>query len=76
LSKVAPDYVHWQGFYEVAKHFYTKFVPLVRELSPAVAEELLSQETHRWVEQGMTKEEIAKMVEFYEREMQGKRGGG
>jgi hypothetical protein len=76
LSKVAPDYVHWQGFYEVAKHFYTKFVPLVRELSPAVADELLSQETHRWVEQGMTKEEIARMLEFYDREMQGKRGGG
>jgi hypothetical protein len=76
LSKVAPDYVHWQGFYEVAKHFYTKFLPLVRELSPAVANDLLTQETHRWVRQGMTKEEIARMLEFYDREMQGKRGGG
>lgn len=76
LSKVAPDYVHWQGFYEVAKSFYTKFLPMVRELSPEVAKDLLAQETHRWVEQGMTKEEIAQMLEFYDKEMQGKRGGG
>jgi hypothetical protein len=41
-----------------------------------VAKELLGQETHRWIEKGMTKEEIARMLEFYEKEMQGKRGGG
>lgn len=76
LSKMAPDYVHWQGFYEVAKHFYTAFLPKVRELSPEVAKDLLAQETHRWVEKGMAKEEIAQMLEFYEKEMQGKRGGG
>ena len=76
LSKVAPDFVHWQGFYEVAKSFYTKFLPLVRELSPEVAEEMLRHEGHKWVKKGLTKEEIAEMVEFYNKEMQGKRGGG
>ncbi|WP_447973006.1 multiheme c-type cytochrome [Nitrospira sp. Kam-Ns4a] len=75
LSKVAADFVHWQGFYEVAKSFYTKFLPLVRELSPEVADELLSKEGHEWVKHGMSKEEIAQMIEFYEKEMQGKRGG-
>ncbi|TKB74742.1 MAG: cytochrome C552 [Nitrospira sp.] len=75
LTKVAPDFVHWQGFYEVAKHFYIKFLPLVRELSPEVAKDLLAQESHRWIEKGMTKEEIAQMIEFYEKEMQGQRGG-
>ena len=75
LSKMAPDYVHWQGFYEVAKSFYTKFLPLVRELSPEVAEEMLRSESHKWIEKGMTKEEIAQMLEFYNKEMQGKRGG-
>jgi hypothetical protein len=60
----------------VAKHFYTKFLPMVRKLSPEVAKELVSQESHKWVEKGMTKEEIAKMIEFYDKEMQGKRGGG
>ncbi len=24
---MAPDYTHWHGLYEVAKHWYTKFVP-------------------------------------------------
>jgi len=76
LSKIAPDYVHWQGFYEVAKTFYTKFLPLVRELSPQVAETMLRHESHRWIEKGMTKDEIAQMLEFYDKEMQGKRGGG
>ncbi len=75
LTKVAADFVHWQGFYEVAKSFYTKFLPLVRELSPEVAKEMMNMEGHRWVEKGMSKEEIAEMVEFYEKEMQGKRGG-
>ncbi len=76
LSKMAPDFVHWQGFYEVAKHFYTKFLPQVRALSPPVAKDLLQQETHRWIDKGLTKEEIAQMLEFYDKEMQGKRGGG
>jgi hypothetical protein len=49
---------------------------MVRELSPDVAKELVAQESHKWVEKGMTKEEIAKMIEFYDKEMQGKRGGG
>jgi hydroxylamine dehydrogenase len=75
LTKVAADFVHWQGFYEVAKSFYTKFLPLVRELSPEVAKEMMNMEGHKWVEKGMSKEEIAEMVEFYEKEMQGKRGG-
>lgn len=75
LSKMAPDFVHWQGFYEVAKHFYTKFLPMVRELSPEVARELTAQESHKWVQQGMSKDEIAQMIQFYEKEMQGKRGG-
>jgi hypothetical protein len=49
---------------------------LVRELSPQVAEEMLRKEGHRWIEKGLTQEEIAEMVQFYEKEMQGKRGGG
>jgi hypothetical protein len=34
-SMMGPDYAHWHGTYEVAKHFYTEYVPelerLVRE---------------------------------------------
>lgn len=32
VSMFAPDYAHWHGSYEVAKHFYSKYVPELREL--------------------------------------------
>ncbi|MEW6253760.1 MAG: multiheme c-type cytochrome, partial [Planctomycetota bacterium] len=31
-SMMGPDYTHWHGTYEVAKHFYSKFVPELEEL--------------------------------------------
>jgi hypothetical protein len=31
-SMMAPDYTHWHGLYEVAKHWYTKFIPELREI--------------------------------------------
>ncbi len=31
-SMMGPDYTHWHGTYEVAKHFYTKYIPELREL--------------------------------------------
>ncbi len=31
-SMMAPDYTHWHGMYEVAQHFYTKFVPELEHL--------------------------------------------
>jgi len=31
-SMMGPDYTHWHGTYEVAKHFYTEFVPELEEL--------------------------------------------
>jgi len=34
-SMMAPDYTHWHGLYEVAKHWYTKFVPELREIAEA-----------------------------------------
>jgi hypothetical protein len=32
VSMMAPDYTHWHGLYEVAKHFYSKFIPELREI--------------------------------------------
>jgi hypothetical protein len=29
---MAPDYTHWHGLYEVAKHWYSKFIPELREI--------------------------------------------
>ena len=31
-SMMGPDYTHWHGTYEVAKHFYTKMIPEIEHL--------------------------------------------
>jgi len=31
-SMMGPDYTHWHGTYEVAKHFYSEFIPELEEL--------------------------------------------
>lgn len=31
-SMMGPDYTHWHGTYEIAKHFYTKYIPELEEL--------------------------------------------
>ena len=31
-SMMGPDYTHWHGMYEVAKNFYTEFIPQLEEL--------------------------------------------
>ena len=32
VSMMGPDYTHWHGTYEVAKHFYSHYVPELEEL--------------------------------------------
>ena len=32
VSMMGPDITHWHGTYEVAKHFYSKFIPELEEL--------------------------------------------
>lgn len=32
-SMMAPDYTHWHGLYEVAKHWYTRFIPELQEIA-------------------------------------------
>ena len=32
---MGPDYVHWHGFYEMTRHFYTESLPLAMELGEA-----------------------------------------
>lgn len=31
-SMMAPDYTHWHGTYDLAKHFYSEFIPEIEEL--------------------------------------------
>ena len=33
VSMMAPDYTHWHGLYEVAKHWYTKFIPELKDIA-------------------------------------------
>jgi hypothetical protein len=32
VSMMGPDYTHWHGTYEIAKHFYSEFIPELEEL--------------------------------------------
>jgi len=75
-SMMGPDYTHWHGMYEVAKHFYEKFLPGVVEAAAAKGPEmkakyakmvdaLLAQEEHRWVK-GLKPEEAERLRRMYE----------
>ena len=75
-SMMGPDYTHWHGMYEVAKHFYTEFLPKVVETaaakSPALktkyeqkVQTLLAGDAHRW-KKGMTAEEAEAIRKEYQ----------
>ncbi len=64
-SMMGPDFTQWHGFYEVAKHFYTKFLPEAEKLLPGVSGVALAQEGHQW-KKGMSPEDLKRMIAFYE----------
>ncbi len=33
VSMMGPDYTHWHGTYEVAKHFYSEYIPQLQEIA-------------------------------------------
>ncbi len=37
VAMMGPDFTHWHGTYEVAKHFYSEYLPELRELAHANA---------------------------------------
>jgi len=74
-SMMGPDYTHWHGMYEVAKHFYQNFLPAVveaaEETSPAMGqkyearvEALLAQPEHVWLK-GLSPEEAEALRQMY-----------
>lgn len=69
-SMQGPDYTQWHGFFEVAENFYTKFLPLAKELGrgqPKVEEALQAIDDdprHAW-RKGLSPEERAKIDTFY-----------
>ncbi|MCF6148861.1 MAG: hypothetical protein E3K37_09395 [Candidatus Kuenenia sp.] len=67
-SMMGPDYAHWHGMYEVAKHYYMNFLPAVIKAAAQKSDEmkakyeqkiekLLEQEEHLWMK-GLSEEEL------------------
>ena len=53
-SMMGPDYTWWHGIYDVAQHFYFKFIPAVRELEDeeanAYLDKLIAEDPmHGWL---------------------------
>jgi len=71
-SMQGPDYTWWHGVYEVAKHFYEEFIPQLKEVAgEELATQLLeqhvySQEGHRWHRDGMSREALERIRQFYQ----------
>jgi hydroxylamine dehydrogenase len=76
-SMMGPDYTHWHGMYEVAKHFYEKFLPAVIETagkkSPELKQKyeekvaaLLAQPEHVW-RKGLKPEEAEALRKEYQK---------
>ena len=70
-SMSGPDYAWWHGIYEVAKTFYMEFIPEVKKIAgDDLAKQLLdkhvySQPGHLWLRDGMSKEQLQKIQDFY-----------
>jgi hypothetical protein len=65
-AMMGPDYTQWHGFYEVARNFYTDFLPEVERLLPGVAAEARAMDDHRWLG-GLSKEEREKIQQYYQK---------
>ena len=67
-----PDFTHWHGGYEVAKHFYNKFIPKVLKLAEkkgdetlkGMVDEILSAPEHEWMD-GMDGAEADRLRKHY-----------
>jgi hydroxylamine dehydrogenase len=70
-SMSGPDYAWWHGIYEVAKSFYMEFLPEMKLVAgEPLASDLMekyvyTQPGHLWLKEGMTKEQLQRIEEFY-----------
>ncbi len=68
-----PDYAWWHGIYDVAKNFYSEFMPEVKEVAgPELYSELVKKYLepdvrHQWYINGMSKEQLQKIKDFYQK---------
>lgn len=75
-SMMGPNYTHWLGMYEVAKNYYTKFLPEVINAAATKGpemkkkyeervERLLAQEEHLWLK-GLSPKEAEALRKMYQ----------
>jgi len=72
-SMMGPDYTHWHGSYEVAQHFYMKFLPEVEKIAKEKNDQdllneikkLMKTDYHIW-KQGLSPEKRREIQRFYE----------
>ncbi len=73
-SMMGPDYTHWHGMYEVAKHFYEKFLPAIVKAAKLKSPEmekkwkarvdlLLTQDEHIW-QKGLSPKEAEALKKY------------
>jgi hydroxylamine dehydrogenase len=65
-AMMGPDYTQWHGFYEVAKTFYSEFIPEAEALLPGVSSDVMNSPYHQWTK-GLSKEQIQQQLEFYKK---------
>jgi hydroxylamine dehydrogenase len=65
-SMNGPDYVQWHGFYEVAKIFYSDFLPEAERLLPGVTAGVKASGYHDWLK-GLSAEQRQKIREYYQK---------
>jgi hydroxylamine dehydrogenase len=67
-----PDYAWWHGIYEVAKKFYSEFLPEVKQVAgpdlyAALVKKYIEPDVrHEWYLKGMSKEQLEKIRKFYQ----------
>ncbi len=78
-SMSGPDYAWWHGMYEVAKHFYVKFLPEVEHLlggkaaaAPFLDTHVFNDPRHTWYKEGMSKDWLKKLNKYYDKRYGGK----
>jgi hydroxylamine dehydrogenase len=71
-SMSGPDYAWWHGMYEVAKQFYSEFLPEAKhiagpELYATLVKKYLEPDIrHEWYQKGMTKDQLEKIRKYYQ----------
>jgi hydroxylamine dehydrogenase len=63
-AMMGPDYTQWHGFFDVAKIFYTEFIPEAERLMPGVTVDVMNSDYHKWMK-GLTKEQLQQQIDFY-----------